>query len=250
MTSVSQEPAATRPAVSHAPPPCRRHTASATTTITTGVNKRGRVLHRVRDGQGDARGGQQGRPGPGRAASRPDAQPDREGQQEQRQRVIGREGAQELGAGEGGEQPRGQQRGPLSVQPAGRGPQQAGDPEHEAQRQHARGGQAADAVRERADRRVEDRRPGEVRGEVGDRRPVQPPGPLQVPGPQVQGLVLKRRVGPRRAAGTGPPARPGRPAAATTPGPPAAPAGPRARTSGRGGTERCSPASVPRVRAR
>ena len=89
-----------------------------------------------------------------------------------------------------------QQRGPLPVQPACRGPQQARDPQHEAQRQDARGGQAPDAVRQRADRRVDDRRPGEVRREIGDRGSVQPPRPFQVPGPQVQGLVLEGGVGP------------------------------------------------------
>ena len=69
-------------------------------------------------------------------------------------------------------------------------------PEHEDQGQDPGRGQAPDAVRQRAERRVDDRSPGEVGRERRDRRAVQPVRPLQVPGPQVGGLILERRVGP------------------------------------------------------
>ncbi len=72
-----------------------------------------------------------------------------------------------------------------------------------------------DAVREGADGRVDDRCPGEVRGEVRDRRSVQPPRPFEMPGPQVQALVLERCVGPHEPQVTRPPARPARQQAAT-----------------------------------
>ena len=165
--------------------------------------QRGGVLHRVRRGQGEAGRDDQGGPRPDRAAGRPGSQPGREREQEQGQCVIGRQRAHELGAGQGGEQRGRQHAGPLAVQPDGRRPQQARDPEHEAQRKEAGRGQAADAVRQGPDRRVEDRRPGEVGGEVGDRGPVQPPGPFQVPGPQVERLILKGRVGPDQPQGQG-----------------------------------------------
>ena len=45
-------------------------------------------------------------------------------------------------------------------------------------------------------RRVDDRRPGKVGRERRDRRAVQPVRPLQVPRPQVGGLVLERGVSP------------------------------------------------------
>ena len=64
--------------------------------------------------------------------------------------------------GESSEQSRRQERGPPSVQSDGRGPQKARDSEHEAQRQNARGRQASDAVRERAERRIDDGGPGEI----------------------------------------------------------------------------------------
>ena len=182
-------------AASHALPPCCRHAAKATTTSTTGVNRAvayftasavARMMPALTRRLSAA----------GMAVCRPDTQPGRQREQKQRHGVKGREGAEELRAGEGSEQRRSQQRRPLAVQPDRRGPQQTRDPEHEAQRQNARGSQAADAVRQGAQRRVENGRAGEVGGEVRDRRLVQPPGPFQVPGPQVQGLVLECRVGP------------------------------------------------------
>ena len=56
-------------------------------------------------------------------------------------------------------------------------------------------GQPPDAVGQRADRRVDDRRSGEVGREMRDRRAVQPMRPFQMPGPQIGGLILERRVG-------------------------------------------------------
>ena len=53
-----------------------------------------------------------------------------------------------------------------------------------------------DAVRQSAQWRVDDGRPGKVRGEMRDRRLVQPPRPFQMAGPQIEGLVLKCCVGP------------------------------------------------------
>ena len=107
-----------------------------------------------------------------------------------------------------------------AVQPGGRGPQQAGDPQHEAQRQDPRGGQASDAVGERAQGRVEDGCPGEVGREVGDRRLRAATGPTPGARPAGRGPRPGMPCWTRRAAGTGPPARPGRPPAATAPGPP------------------------------
>ena len=138
------------------------------------------VLHRITCGQDDPAADQQSCPPPEWAVSSPDTQPCGQGEQEQRHRVKGREGTQELRAGQGSEQRRGQHRGPLPVQADGRGPQQARDPEHEAHRQDARGSEASQAVRESAQWRVEDGRPGEVRGEMRDGRLVQPPGPFQM----------------------------------------------------------------------
>ena len=183
-------------AASHAPPRCRRHTAKATTASTTGVNRAVAYFTASAAARMTPAGDEQSCPRPELAVSRPDTQPCGQGEQEQRHRVKGREGAQELRARQGSEQRRGQHRGPLPVQADGRGPQQARDPEHEAHRQDARGSEAAQAVRESAQWRVDDGRPGEVRGKIRDRRLVQPPGPFQMAGPQIEGLVLKCRVGP------------------------------------------------------
>ena len=183
-------------AASHAPPRCRRHTAKATTASTTGVNSAvayftasaaARMAPLLTSRAVRRRNWQ---------SSRPDTQPCGQGEQKQRHRVKGREGTQELRARESGEQCRGQHRGPLPVQTDCRGPQQARDPEHEAHRQDARGSEAAQAVRQSAQWRVDDGRPGKVRGEMRDRRLVQPPRPFQMPGPQIEGLVLKCCVGP------------------------------------------------------
>ena len=183
-------------AASQAPPSRRRHTARDTTDEHHRGEQSSCVLGGVGRRQDDPRRDQQSRPRPEWAIRGPDSQPCRQGQQEQRHRVKGRERAQELGAGQGSEQPGRQQCRPPPVQPARRGPEQAGDPEHEAERQHPRGRQAAEAVRHRPQRGIDDRRSGEVGGKVRDRCVVQPPGPFQVPGPQVQALILECRVGP------------------------------------------------------
>ena len=122
--------------------------------------------------------------------------PRRQRDQQQRQGVVGGERAQVQGGAQHGEQRRGEERGPPPVQPPGRAPQQRGRREHEDQGQDPGRGQAADVVRERAERRVDHRRAGEVIGKRGDSGAVQPVRPLQVPGPQVQSLVLVGRVGP------------------------------------------------------
>ena len=122
--------------------------------------------------------------------------PGREGHEEQGQRVVGGERAQVKGGAQHGEQRGGEERRAPAEPPPGRAPQQGGRPEHEHQRQDPGPGQAARPVRERAERRVDDGRTGEVVRERRDRRAVQPVRPLQVPGPQIQALVLERRVGP------------------------------------------------------
>ena len=103
-----------------------------------------------------------------------------------------------------GEQRGGEARGPAPEQPPGGGPQQRGGAEHERQGQDPGAGQAPDRVGERAERRVDDRGAGEVIRERGNGRAVQPVRPLQVPGPQVQRLVLERGIRPDQ------PQRPGR----------------------------------------
>ena len=162
-----------------------------------GSEQRGRVLHGIGGGEDNARAHQKNCPGPALGVGAADAQPRSERQQEQRHRVVGREGTQELRARQGGEQGGSQKCCPLPVQPGCRAPQKSRDPEHEAQREDARGGQATHAIGEGAERRVHDRCPREVRREVRDRRAMQPPCPLQMPGPQVESLVLECRVGPQ-----------------------------------------------------
>ena len=160
-----------------------------------------RVRHGVGCGQGQAAGDEQSGPRPGLTVRGPDAEPRGQGEQEQCQRIKGREGAKELRSGEGGEQPGREQGGAPPVQPGGRGPQQAGNPDHEAQRQDASGNQAAEAVGDSAEGRVQDGCAGEVGGKIRDRRVVQPVGPFQVSGPQIQGLVLECRVGSQQTKG-------------------------------------------------
>ncbi len=131
----------------------------------------------------------------------PQHAPGRQGHQEQGQGVVGRERAQVQGGAQHGEQRGGEERRPPPIAGAGRAPQQDGRAEHEDQRQDPRPGQAARMVSQRPERGVDHRRAGEVVGERRDGRAVQPAGPLQVPGPQVQGLVLVRRVGPDQPEG-------------------------------------------------
>ena len=153
-------------------------------------------------GVGRGVGQRQGRARRDHAARRfppvPDLQhaPRRQRDEEQRQGVVGSERTQVQGRPQHREQRRGEERGPPPVLPPGRAPQQRGRREHEDQGQGPGRGQAADVVRERAERRVDHRGAGEVVGKRRDGRAVQPVRPLQVPGPQIQSLVLVGRVRP------------------------------------------------------
>ena len=98
-----------------------------------------------------------------------------------------------------GEQRGGEERRPPPVAVPGRAPQQRGRAQHEHHRQDPRPGQATYVVSERAEWRVDHRGAGKVVRERRDRHAVQPVRPLQVPGPQVQGLILVRGVGPEQA---------------------------------------------------
>jgi hypothetical protein len=158
-----------------------------------------RVFRGVSCGQGHARREEKRDPDPGPAVGGPDTEPCPEREQKQRHGVESREGPEKLCAREGGEQRRGEQRGPPSVQPVRGGPQQAGDAQHEAQRKKARRRQASDGVRERPQRGVHDGCPGKVGRKGRDWRLMQPVGPFQPAGPQVQGLVLKGCVRPNEA---------------------------------------------------
>jgi hypothetical protein len=99
---------------------------------------------------------------------------------------------------EHGEQRRREKRGSSSEQPACGPPEQDRGAEHERQGQHAGPGQAAEAVRHRADRRVDHRRTGKIRRERRDRDTVQPVRPFQMPGNQVLGLTLGRGISPEQ----------------------------------------------------
>ena len=94
------------------------------------------------------------------------------------------------------EKRRREKRGPPPEQPASGPPQQRRRPEHENQRQHPGRSQPPEAIGQRAHRRVDHRRPGEIRRERRHRPAMQPVRPLQMPGPQVLGLILERRIGP------------------------------------------------------
>ncbi len=122
-------------------------------------------------------------PGGVRPISGPDDKPGRQSHQEQRHGVVGGERSQVQRRAQDREQCGSEERGPPSVQPAGGGPQQGGSPQHEDQRQHSRSGQTSDAVRERSEQRIDDRRPGKERRELGQRRAVQHVRPLQMTRP-------------------------------------------------------------------
>ena len=158
--------------------------------IEQGRRVRGRVGQRQRGPGGDHPAGRV-RPVPG-----PDDEPGGQRDQEQRHGVVGGERAQVQRRAEHGEQRRGEERGPAAGQQAGSGPQQRGGAEHEDEGQDPGRGQPSGAVGQRGQRRVDDRCPGEVRGERRYRGAVQQPGPFQMAGPQVERFVLERRVRP------------------------------------------------------
>ncbi len=126
----------------------------------------------------------------------PQHAPGRQRDEGQGQGVVGGERAEVQRRAEHGEQRGGEERGPPPVPRPRRAPQQRGRREHEGQGQDPGPGQAGHVVRDRAQRRVDHRRAGEVVGERRDGRAVQPARPLQVAGPQIQGLVLVGRVRP------------------------------------------------------
>ena len=132
-------------------------------------------------------------PGPG-----PDHAPGRQRDQEHRHRIVGGEYPQVHRGAEHGEQRHGEKRGSSSEQPGRGTPEQDRGAEHERQGQDPGTGQAADAVRRRADRRVDHRRTGKIRRERRDRDTVQPVRPFQMPGIQVQGLTLGGGISPEQ----------------------------------------------------
>ena len=91
-----------------------------------------------------------------------------------------------------------EKRRPPPEQPPGRPPHQPGRPQHEHQRQHPGGGQPPDAVRQRPQRRVDHRRTGKVIRKRRHRSPMQHVRPQQMPRPQIQRLILERRISPHQ----------------------------------------------------
>ncbi len=102
------------------------------------------------------------------------------------------------------EQRRREERRPPPEQPPRHRPHQHRRAQHEHQRQHPRPGQPPGRIRQRPQRRVNHRSAREVIREGRHGRAMQPVRPLQVPGPQVRGLILISRVGadqPQRQGG-------------------------------------------------
>ncbi len=132
-----------------------------------------------------------------------DGAPGGEGDQQDGRGVVGGEGAEVQGGAGDGEQGGGEERGAAAEEPCGGGPGQGGGAEHEGQGQDAGAGQAAGAVGQGAEGRVEDGGAGEVGRERGDGGAVQQVGPFAVPGPQVQRLALEGGVGVDEAQGQG-----------------------------------------------
>ena len=99
--------------------------------------------------------------------------------------------------GPGSEQRAGEERRPAARTAGQRSIPQQRHAQHEDQGHDPGRRQPAEAVSQRPQRRVDHRRPREVRQER-HRRPCSQPGPLQMPGPQVGGLVLERGVRPQQ----------------------------------------------------
>ena len=126
----------------------------------------------------------------------PDHAPGGQRDQHHAEGVVGRERPQMQRRAQYSEQRGSEQRSPPPIQPASGPPQQSSRSEHEQQRQDPGRGQPAKAVGQRAQGRVDHRRPREVLRERGDRCAVQPVRPLQMPGPQGHGLIVECRVRP------------------------------------------------------
>ena len=160
------------------------------------IEQRRRVCRRVGQRQ---RGARRGHPAcPLTPVPGTDHAPGGQRDQQHRQRVIGGERPQVKHRARDREQRGGEKRRPPPQEPAGSAPQQDGRPQHEHQRQLPRPSQPPGTIGQRTQRRVDHRRPGEIGSERRDRRAVQPVRPLQVPRPQIRGLILERRVSPHQ----------------------------------------------------
>ena len=189
---------------------------SSASTITTGSNRADGIRRGVGQRQRDARRDHPA--GPLAAAPGPHHAPGR--QRDQEHRHARHRWRTPPGAASGRARRTAPRRRTPPARPNSRRvgpPQQQRRPQHEHQRQQPGPGQPADAVGQRAQRRVDDRRAGEIRRERRDRRRRA----ASAPTPDARPTGTWPRPGtpyrPTPAAPTAPSARPARPAAAATP---------------------------------